>query len=122
MKLLTIHFGILAFSLNQVVLINFGLFLNNIIAILGFLFFLYLVFSYNNFKSRKYEFFTILVLAFIFCFSILQIFFEFFEDYKIFENKIIQLYIYLASLSLYHYFEYIFVMTYHPEKLSFDSM
>ncbi len=74
--------------------------------------------KYNQFsitsKERLKEFITTYILSIIFSFSLLRILII--EDYFH-----IQIYIYLMSLSVYHFSEYAFVCVFHFEKLNFNS-
>ncbi len=83
-------------------------FFSNIIII--FLFFILFRKDRNRFK----EYITVYILSFVLIFSLINILNK--ETFRI------PLFIYTASLAIYHLMEYFFVCSFHFEKLSYDSI
>lgn len=113
---LKLHIGIILTTLFQIFSIfridkdlsYYSIIISNLII------FSYFLFLYKFFFSNVKEFITTYILSLIFNFCLLKILIS----HDLF---LIQIYIYLISLCIYHFCEYAFVCVFHPEKLGFNS-
>ena len=112
--ILNCHLVIVSLTIFNYLNIFLDLYLRVSSVILGIFTIIFIFIIFSNFNNHKKEFITTLILANIFSFSILRILI-------IYDYFFIQIYIYLISLCIYHFMEYMFVCKFHFKSVNFNS-